>query len=103
MHPACGHFDVENDALFGVDRSLLLVGRLDPRQTTAFSERGVRICSADALCFASRSYLGRWCRRAIQRGKNRISMSLDDRVLGHIGADQCGVEMYNLASGDLGR
>jgi len=40
---------------------------------------------------------------AMQLGQNRISMSLDDRVPGHIGADQCGVEMYNLAGGDPGR
>jgi hypothetical protein len=37
MNTACGHFDVENDALFSVYRSLLLVGRLDPRQTTPIS------------------------------------------------------------------
>jgi hypothetical protein len=63
MNTPCGHFDVENDALFGVDRSLLIVGRLDPRQTTALSERGVRIRLADPLRFAGRSYLGRWRRR----------------------------------------
>jgi hypothetical protein len=87
MNTPCGHFDVENDALFGVDRSLLFVGRLDPRQTTALSERGVRIRLADPLRFAGRSYLGRWRRRAVQLSQNRISMSLDDRVPGHIGAD----------------
>jgi hypothetical protein len=47
MNAACGHPDVENDALLGVDRGLLLVGRLHPRQTTTLSERGIRICSAD--------------------------------------------------------
>jgi hypothetical protein len=58
MNTPCGHFDVENDALFGVDRSLLFVGRLDPRQTTALSERGVRIRLADPLRFAGRSTSG---------------------------------------------
>ena len=43
MNTARGHFDVEYEALFGVDRSLLLVGRLDPRQTAALSKRGGRI------------------------------------------------------------
>src|ERR1700693_863274 len=43
MNTACGHFDVENHALSGVDRRLLLVGRLDPRQTTPLSQRGDRI------------------------------------------------------------
>jgi hypothetical protein len=103
MNTPCGHFDVENDALFGVDRSLLFVGRLDPRQTTALSERGVRIRLADPLRFAGRSYLGRWRRRAVQLSQNRISMSLDDRVPGHIGAYECGVEMDNLTSGDPSR
>src|SRR5262252_7873961 len=51
------------------------------------SERGVRIRLADPLRFAGRSYLGRWRRRAVQLSQNRISMSLDDRVPGHIGAD----------------